>query len=146
MTPARSRPDTIALAAIGGVLAIGLMLAALLSGCVPAWATAGALADTATLSTTRYQAWTHGQRRKVTAAHAAECGTDASCYARHVAAWDASQEPVRACFKVAGPLVEAAAKAAEGRDSAAAAAVLPRLAAQVPICVEAIERAKRSGP
>lgn len=127
-------------------LLLGSTICLLISGCAPAWATAGALADTAAIATARYQAWTHAERRRILDGVRPTCGTDEACYRAAIGPFEARQAPVLACLAVAAPLVEGAALAAEGRDSTAALAIVPRLASQMPVCVEAIRAARSVTP
>lgn len=119
---------------------VGLFVALLalwpLSGCTPAWVTAGALAQSADAALGAYQRHTHAARAAIL--RTSRCASLAEC-SDALQAFDRAQLPALACLEAAAPLVEAAALAAKARDARAAAAAIPALSVQLPACVAAIQ-------
>ena len=113
------------------------------AGCSPAWVTAGAVADSASLAIGRYTAFTHAERRRLLAASG--CSTAPACEAV-LAPFEARQVPVIACVPALAPVLRAVLAAVEERDANACLAALPALQRLAPPCVAAISTAMEARP
>lgn len=134
---------------VRGVVGVLLMLGAILlalSGCTPAYVTAGAVADGLKTAVGAYELANHLRRREILSAAQCSGVPDAevrACFVSALAGFESARTPVAQCLAAAAPLVRAAEAASEARNAAAAASVLPELVAKAAECRAAIEEARR---
>lgn len=119
-------------------LAPVVVLALILTGCAPAYVTAGAAAKGLETALGGYQIATHTIRRQIVAG----C-PDVPCREARLAPFEAKQAPVLACVEALAPIITAAHAACEARNAAAAASLLPSLVAPALACEAEIARAVR---